>query len=300
MKRQLAMVGRVLVAVTVASILATVAPDRAPGSFPGENGRFVFTWHAPEDVAPDVIATSNAQGGDLRVLASCGDRCMHWDGDWSPSGRRLVYVEAWGIDLFRLVTVRPDGSDRRVIRTTRSHIESPVWSPDAQRIAFTWYRWSNRLRNWTADIFLIRRDGTDLRRVTRTSRSEGQLDWSSLNRLAFAKGRDLFTMRPNGTALRQLTNTPHVAEGSPDWAPGGTRLTFTRPDAIWRIGRWGRNALRLASGYSPTWAPDGSVIAFVSLTDDAIHTVTPWGEDETVIGKPVDGGSISQLDWQPR
>jgi Tol biopolymer transport system component len=294
------MVGRVLVAVTVASILAAVSPDRARGSFPGENGRFVFTWHPPEDMGSDRIATANADGGDLRLLPPCGSGCHPGDADWSPSGRRLVYVEGRGIDFFRLVTVRPDGSDLRVLHTTRVLFETPVWSPNAQRIAFTWYRWSNRLSNWTADIYVIRRDGTDLRRITRTRRSERGLDWSSLNRLVFVKGRDLFTMRPNGTALRQLTNNPHIGEGQPDWAPDGTRLTYLRGDGIWRIGRWGRNALRLASGHNPTWAPDGSVIAFVSTTDGAIHTVTPWGEDETVIGNPADDGPINQLDWQPR
>jgi hypothetical protein len=47
-------------------------------------------------------------------------------------------------------------------------------------------------------------------------------------------------------------------------------------------------------------APDGSVIAFVSTTDGAIHTVTPSGADDISIGTPVDHGSIYQLDWQPR
>jgi Tol biopolymer transport system component len=299
----LALVGRVFVAVTVASILAAVSPDRARGSFPGENGRFVLAWgyeNTSVGVSNLVLATANAEAGDLRVLTPCEYGCGHQWGDWSPSGRRLVYAEDWDGDFLRLVTVRPNGSDLRVVHTTGSFLESPVWSPNARRIAFVWYRWSNRVGNDVSDIYVIRRDGTGLTRVTSTSRSERDLDWSSLNRLVFAKAGELFTMRPNGTALRQLTTTS-ARESQPDWSPDGTRVTFTRDGEIWRIGRWGRNALKVASsGHSPTWAPDGSVIAFVSTTDGAIHTVTPWGADETFVGRPVDDGSIYQLDWQPR
>jgi hypothetical protein len=48
------------------------------------------------------------------------------------------------------------------------------------------------------------------------------------------------------------------------------------------------------------WAPDGSVIAFMSEADGAIHNVRPSGGDDTLISSPVEEGEISELDWQPR
>jgi Tol biopolymer transport system component len=70
-------------------------------------------------------------------------------------------------------------------------------------------------------------------------------------------------------------------------------------DEIWTKDGSGNESL-IASGHSPTWAPDGSVIAFVSEADGAIHTVRPSGGDDTLIGSPVEEGEISELDWQPR
>jgi hypothetical protein len=297
-----------LIAVLLVVLLAAAAwPDRAQASFPGENGRFVLTWSTERsEIATDFIATANKEGGHLRVLASCSSECHHRSGDWSPSGRRLVYVEEFDQQPNRLVTVRPGGSDRKIIKRSRGgFFASPVWSPDGRRIAFVEYQWSELVGDYASDMYVIRRDGTHLTRVTHTRwKSENHLDWSSRNRLVFSSGygpkrSELFSTRPNGLALRQLTDN-HVYESQPDWAPGGRRLTFVRDGEIWKMRASGENAVRIASGHSPTWAPDRSFIAFVGATDGAIHTVKPSGEADTLIGSPVDEGSISELDWQPR
>ena len=100
-------------------------------------------------------------------------------------------------------------------------------------------------------------------------------------------------MRPNGQDRRRLTNN-HVPDTQPDWAPGGNRLTFVRNgDEIWTMGASGGNASSAASGRSPAWAPDGRLVAFVSSADGAIHTVRPTGADDTLLGDPVDHGSVS-------
>ncbi len=200
--------------------------------------------------------------------------------------------------------MRADGTDRRTVYSRPGQqLSSPVWSPNGRWLAFARApAWDDHLD----DIYVIRYDGTDLRRVTRTGWSYIRSnDWSSRNRLVLVIGKpvtrfDVFTIRPDGLGRRRLTNN-RVHERQLDWAPGGRRLTFVRDDQIWTMRASGTNARTLASGHSPTWAPDGSVIAFVGAADGAIHTVKPSGEDETVIGSPVDDGLvISGLDWQPR
>jgi Tol biopolymer transport system component len=209
------------------------------------------------------------------------------------------------LPVWTLVKVAPDGSHRTIVyQPSRfAFLSSPAWSPDGRKIAFAEYRPNRR----KADIYVISSNGTDLVRLTDTRRrSEDEVDWSSRNRLVFRSSRrqssnrwELFTMRPNGQALRRLTHND-VPDSQPDWAPGGRRLTFARGDKVWTFKASGANATMIASGHSPTWAPDGSLIAFVSTADGAIHSVKPSGRDDTLIGLPVQRGGISSLDWRPR
>jgi Tol biopolymer transport system component len=299
------------VALVMACGAVVAWPDQARASFPGQNGRFVFTWHLNRVVGTDLLATT-LRGVDRRVLNHCQYGCHNTSADWSPNGRRLVYMQQC-TDSFcnNLVKIPPDGRPRKVIYEggEGALIDSPVWSPDGSRIAFVEYRWSTRVGDWVSDIYVINRSGNNLTRLTNTRRvTEDELDWSSHNLLVFraSRGRsrqnryELYTMRPNGQDRRRLTNN-HVPDAQPDWAPGGNRLTFVRGgDEIWTMSASGGNASSAASGHSPTWAPDGMLIAFVSSADGAIHTVRPTGADDTLLGDPVDQGSVSQLDWQPR
>lgn len=300
-------VRRSIVVLAMALFVAGAAAGHAHASFPGENGRLVFSWggrSTPQDALTTRLVTVNSAGGDLRVIAGCQYWCRFSWGDWSPSGRRLVYDHDYVGRREWIVTVRPGGSHRKVVFRSRTVsgspvrrlIASPVWSPDGGRIAFVDYRWSNRAQKLVSDIYVIRRNGTHLTRVTRTQRSEGQLDWSSRNRLVFVSKGDLFTMRPNGLGLRRLTHTD-LEEGGPDWAPGGGRLAFSRGNDLWIMRASGKNASMITSGHSPTWAPDGSLIAFRNL-DGAIHTVKPSGAEDTFLSNFVP--ATDGLDWQPR
>jgi hypothetical protein len=63
--------------------------------------------------------------------------------------------------------------------------------------------------------------------------------------------------------------------------------------------RSGANEHFLATGHSPTWAPDGTRLAYISA-GGAIHTIAPSGLNDAVIGNPAGAGEpIFGLDWQP-
>ena len=62
--------------------------------------------------------------------------------------------------------------------------------------------------------------------------------------------------------------------------------------------RGGNQRMIATSGFSPAWAPDGSLIAYVN-NDREIHTVEPSGQGDVSIGNPVSGSVASDLDWQP-
>jgi len=81
----------------------------------------------------------------------------------------------------------------------------------------------------------------------------------------------------------------------------GHRLTYVHGNTIWTMRANGSHKRSLeVRGSGPTWAPDGTLIAYVSETDGTIHTVAPNGSGDTVVGNPVPDGSISALDWRPR
>lgn len=179
-----------------------------------------------------------------------------------------------------------------------------LWAPDGCRTAFIWYHRIHGTHRYADDIVVIHRDGTHRKQIAHTKRfSESDLDWSSRNRLGFSGIRtrlgllgELFKMRPDGSHVRRLTNND-VTDSQPDWSPGGRRLTFNRNGEVWIMNKSGGEASFVVLGSSPTWAPDGSVIAHFGAR--GIYTVEPSGNNDTFLANPVND-YISQLDWQAR
>lgn len=167
-----------------------------------------------------------------------------------------------------------DGTDQRKL-TAGYGFE---WSPDGTRIAF------HRSSGVYEDIWVIARDGSDLRRVVR-NRSAGDLTWSADGKqIAFTGGYTnqrsaIFVVNSDGTGLARLTSPTGVAaeDMSPDWSPDGTQIAFERNkvdvsdqggnDKYFIItmkpdGSEQRVLTRGLSVERPVWSQDGSRIAF--------------------------------------
>lgn len=281
----------------------------AHASFRGQNRGFAFTLSTKFSGVPaDNLATVSKDGLHHRGVG-CGYGCHSGSPDWSPNGQRIAYVDDCGEECGESIAIRSAhlSQFRRLFSPKGfTGLWSPAWSPNGRRIAFIKFQTRHG-----GNIFVIRRDGTHLKRIQTPKLAEYELDWSSRNRLAVAahvRGEnELFIMRPDGSHRRRITHN-HVKEGQLDWAPGGRRLTFVvgkgsypPPDGreVWKIDASGKNASFVATGTSPTWAPAGSVIAFV-VGDREIHTIRPSGKDDTLWGRPVYHGQVvSGLDWRP-
>jgi TolB protein len=148
--------------------------------------------------------------------------------DWGPDGT-LVYSSRRG-SAFELWLQRPGGKARRLTRAAEPWWEdrSPSWSPDGSSIAFA----SNRPGFFNQELYLIRPDGTGLRRLTRTPGSDTVLGDDGMP-----------SWRPDGKGLVFVSNRDRNLElYGLDLATGrATRLTRTVVEELLpRVTRDGR------------------------------------------------------------
>jgi len=300
---------RVFFFLAVGLSAAMPTPPPAAASFPGRSGAIAFSWchNTSEDIDGCDVATIT-KGGRTRFLTDFGYDIHEFGSDWSPGGRWLAYDQDFGTG-FELKIVRANGSEDRFL-VPSAH--SPAWSPNGRRLAFS--------KGNNTDLFSIRRDGKQLKRIVRTKAGEHSVDWSSRNRLVFARGfggrSEIWVMRPDGTHQRRLTNNK-VFDGEPDWGPGGRRIVFSRfargHSSIFTMRRNGTHLRRIGPGSQPTWSPDGRLIAFVQEGLPAIYVMAPNGSDGRVLVEtplvyedpdtgdefPLSFGPVD-LDWRPR
>lgn len=90
---------------------------------------------------------------------------------YSADGKHIVY-RVWDAKEKGLRIV--DIADRKIQVLTTEADNLPGWSPDGSRIVFT-----RRVDTVNFDIFTIRPDGTDLRRLTTSGANDGHAVWSA-------------------------------------------------------------------------------------------------------------------------
>lgn len=75
-------------------------------------------------------------GGGVGLISRYlyGERGSAAAPDWSPSGDRIAY-QAWIDGTWQVVTVNPDGTDRRVL-TSEGTNQEPAWAPDGRHLVF--------------------------------------------------------------------------------------------------------------------------------------------------------------------
>jgi TolB protein len=115
---------------------------------------------------------SRANGKDLRKV---GDLIVGGRGDWSPDGQWVVtYAGDPGNREIYIMSI--DGLNAHVISPAGGNSQEPSFSPDGQWIAFTGYY--DHLGDANGcEIYIMRADGSDLRRLTNNDTCDSQPRW---------------------------------------------------------------------------------------------------------------------------
>lgn len=250
---------RRLVPIVIAVSTLLAAPP-AEATFPGANGRLAA--HVDTDRGPRV-ASLRLDGRGWRRIGKLDASVPYAEeqsgrAKWSPSGRRVVYV-----NLVRGVEIRSaSGRLLRRIRTTEGR--DPAWAPSGREIVTASYDEEDHA------LVRMRLDGTVVRRLPLPQLPGGAMypEWSPDGRwILFQEARPratlIWRMRPDGSGLEQL------GEGrNPTWSPDGRQIAYATWADVWVMRADGsgkrqvlRSRVRDTDIRGATWSPDGRRIA---------------------------------------
>ena len=227
------------------------------------NGRQIayVSSAGPNGSPPYHIGVMNAYGRNKRLLTFGDVRC--YDPVWSPDGRQIAYVQAaeyeggspmglfvidsnggeptqigpyayysylsWSPDGRKIVfsnwhgiaVIDADGSNYQML-TENLGDSFPAWSNDGQYIAFSSF---SELKDQFYDLYVMRADGSDVRRLTDTPAHERFPSWSPGDRRIIFESNfesedvaihHIYEVHPDGTGFRRLVE---MQSQRPDWRP---------------------------------------------------------------------------------
>ena len=267
--------GRLAVTMLAAAAVLGILCAPAAATYKGRNGPIYipFSDNGDQDTRVENLprrsgfleVTSPGREPAIRSHCSVEDPppCSPRGMTFAPGGDLVAGFGPGGLT----VTDRDGRDPRPLLRNALA----PSWSPDGRSLVVIDAR----------DLFVIRRDGTGLGRLTRFAvrGGDGIEDvrdpaWSPDNRIAFVHVRserartravDLLSVDPEDRSVRALARVRDAA--SLDWSPDGRRLLFVSGGFVHTIDRRGRGHRRLRlRAHGATWSPDGRFIAGVDRT----------------------------------
>jgi TolB protein len=183
-----------------------------------------------------------------------------------------------------------DGSDILQLTNSLADDYSPSWSADGRQISFVSNRnyFENGKYSYSkTDIFIMNKDGTNLKQLTNDPSYNTTPIWSpDGDRIAFVSTRDkflpnIYVINIDGSNLQQLTK--RTFDVNPSWSSDGQSILFSSHRGIYTGGSTncldiytmkadGTNVIRLTNTLgvqeTPVWSPDGKKILFLSDADD--------------------------------
>src|SRR5688572_16360092 len=211
----------------------------------------------------------------------------------------LIYNRWLGSEseIFVLSTLNTSEAPVKINAGNVSREPSP--SPDGTQLVFAVSQTNPTTGEPQHDLYIVNRNGMNMRWLTRTGGVEQEPKWSpdgtKILFTGIVDGRsDLFVIKPDGTGLTNLTsaiaNLTNIRH--PAWSRDGNFIAFTgaagTKHSIYMIDADGSNLRQITTDGNfdawPSFSPDGQKIAFVRY-NGAVPTM---GDDIMVVN--VNGG----------
>jgi Tol biopolymer transport system component len=207
------------------------------------------------------ISVMNADGTGLRSVANVDGS---WAPTWSPDGKQIAFGSARGIGI-----ANRDGTSLHFVAGAPYFGSEPAWSPDGRSIVFMSGR-RGRARNLSPggfDLYIMRPDGAEIRRITTSPLEDTEPSWSPDGRtIAFTRFERphgkycirIFSVRPSGTALRKLHGDCPSPDDMPQWSPDGHKIVFVGERGMKIMSANGSHARGFRPalvGLDPSWEP---------------------------------------------
>ncbi|MEI7986566.1 MAG: S41 family peptidase [Armatimonadota bacterium] len=168
----------------------------------------------------------------------------------SPDGATIIF--SWQNDLWSVS--RTGGMATRL--TVHASIDSrPVWYRDGSRLAFASGRYGS------TDVFTMKPDGTDIRRVTYDSSSEIPTSVSPDGRFIYGQTNlwsrgDIFRVPTGGGDLQRMTSHTFEAPFAPYVSSDSTKVYYNR--GAYRETSWQKPTMQ-SSALPEIWVADNTV-----------------------------------------
>lgn len=116
--------------------------------------------------------SANTDGSGLHQVSDLP--ALRGRSDWSPLGQIVTYSGTpWAREIYLM---NPDGSNQRQISPSGGNSQGPAFSPDGEWVAFTGY-FDHFEDILGCEIYIMRSDGTDMRRLTYNDYCDYQPRW---------------------------------------------------------------------------------------------------------------------------